>query len=143
LLVKAVADHIDDTSKFEQSVLSSVLTVIFNPSMSGLGHGLVGRVSEWVEFPGAFWARRMQVGGLEVAAEDCVICGDTVGLVSACAAQGGLFFAIVNVLFRSDHLVGRCNVFIESDHSEAWVATELQQCIAWYRVAEGLVVLER
>jgi hypothetical protein len=141
LLVKAVADHIDNTAHFERNVLSSVLTCLFHQGVSRLGHGLIGRTEPWAEFPGAYVAGRTQVGGLEVAAGDFVFRGDFGGFVLGCAFQHGSFFAIVEVWLPSGLLVGCSRVYTSANNSEVWHAAELQQCPAWCFVDEGVVAL--
>jgi hypothetical protein len=139
LFVKKAAAHIDNTSRYEESVIATSVGIALRDAREGspiVGHCLLGPSGE---IAGMRAARQLQAHGFVVTVGDMVLLsGSEVGMVRACVAtDGNDLGVIVNALsvvrsssrFKLGHLV---------DELVVWRAEDLQQCIAWRAVAGGM-----
>lgn len=140
LLVKSVAEHIDNTKAFESSVLSSLCTVLLNSD--SVANGLKGKAAPLPGHPGVLVADGMHAFNFSVAVDDVVARGRAAGLVRACATEQGDLFAVVEVLVHLRAIAGHAHAYRPSGGHEVWPMRELEQVLAWYADdGDSLVVL--
>lgn len=142
LLVKGVAEHVDNTTTYERSVMSSVCTLVYNADDAWCD-GLRGTSVGWPGLPGVMLADKLRIFGTDVAIDDLVFRGDAVGYVLGCAAENMRLFVIVDVLTRAARVTGTADAFALAGHQELWPADELVQCLAWYGRPDGAWVVIR
>ncbi len=144
LTVKGVAEHIKNTSCCERSVLASVCTLTSNQAREAtFGSGLVGKTA--MVSDGLWVARHMNIVGFTVSLEDIVLRGsDSAGIVLACCLQDGTLAAVVDVLSLTRQVCRHAKAWKLAGRREVWLATDLEQCLAWYPAGDGSwVVVER
>ena len=90
----------DNTRRFEHSILSSVLTQHYNELQSvRIESGLRGPLRPFDGFHGVTLANKMQYEGMHFHAQDVVAYGmASAGVISACAAEGLALYLIVQPL---------------------------------------------
>lgn len=141
LLVKGVAEHVKNTSRYEMSVLSGVCNVAIARNRGDFGDRLLGRASEWPGMDGLLVARRMEVISFEVARGDVVLRGDAVGVVVACCSCGGELFALVQRTEAVMRETDRSLVVRPLDTVIMWPAPEIRHTLAWRSRPGGLVLV--
>ena len=142
LMVKHVADHIDNTTTFERSVMGSVCSVVF----SGDGFpndGLQGRTAMWPGMPGVRVGDKMLTFGLTVCTDDFVTRGGDVGKVVAVAQDCTSLYAVVETLSCTRNVTSFAQVHQPSGSHEIWAAAELEQCVTWWQEPDGQWVVLR
>lgn len=142
--VKAVADHVDNTARFERSVLSGVVNAAFKDDQ-GQHHAyhLRGKVVRWPDMPDVLAADHLTALGMQVGVGDVVFRGDDAGEVVVCLSQGGLLMVLVQTL-RFDAVVSRhSNRWLQGGHQAVWLAAHIEQSVAWYDRLDGSRVVIR
>lgn len=145
LRVKALAEKIKNTVAYENSVLSGLLTVFLQSGEEVCGCRLLGRVQDLPGFaPRVIVADRLQVFAVEISVSDVVLCGESAGIVQACAMQSGELFLFVAPLRRQDRLTLHCSVCVRTLQLEVWLATEVVHALSWQQRPDGsMLVLQR
>ena len=144
LAVKAVADHVRNTSQYEASVLASLCTTVWRAKAELCGGGrLLGQVAPLPGCPDALVADRMEAMSIVITVGDVVLRGGSVGVVAGCCLSDGRLVALTQpaaVLRQvSDHSVG-VNM---SSTIEAWPVVEVRHCLAWREQADGSLLVVR
>ena len=142
--MKGVADHIDNTTHFERSVLSSLCTVVFKIAQSFRRQdALLGKTAEMPSSPGLWVADKMEALGFQVVTGDVIFRGDSAGLVVACLSDGTSLAAVVDVLDLRVAIAPHSRRCVRSGRHEAWLAAEICHSLAWYFEPDNSVVVLR
>lgn len=140
LKVKAVADDIDNTGRFERSVLAGVLNVSLNPDSGSSPHALPAAVALG---EGIFVAKTMRVHGVTMAAGDIVGFGESVGRVESCLAIGGILCVAIESLRRVGEHTLHWGCWVATGEYQVWIAASVQLCLAWKPAEHGCVLVLR
>lgn len=145
LRVKSLAEKIKKTTSFEASVLSSALTVhLADVEAFDKGGGLRGRTAP---FPGAhvgaLVADKMECIGVTLAVGDFVTYGEDVGIIVACALEGGELYAIVRDLAKQSDLTTCVAKYTMTDSLSVWLASACAPAVAWRPRPDGCHVVVR
>jgi hypothetical protein len=144
LVVKGIADHIDNTRCFEQSLLSGVTTQAFEyAAVAEAGDCLVGRCAPLPGFPGVCVADKLSVLNIEVSVDDIIVRGADAGVVVACALEGGRLLVVVDVLVQTGIRSSHTAVFQSAGQQDVWSASDVGHCLAWYNQPDGSFVVIR
>jgi hypothetical protein len=144
LLVKGIAEHVRNTSGYEKSVLSGVLSCAFKAAeVAQLGDSLLGRVASLPGHPNVQVADKMAIFTFEVAVDDVILRGDSAGIVVACVLEHGRLMAVVDVMVQVGVVSNHTRAFALSGTADVWLATEISHCIAWYSKPDGSFVVIR
>ena len=144
LRVKVVADRVDNTSSWEESVLSGH-TAMHRASLRGsLGFGLVGNSIELSDMPGVDIADELNYGGLHISRLDFVLALGSAGRVVACLEEAGHFYVVLRWLHKAQQLSPTSSRWDETAAHGLIRAGNVEQCVAWYWPAQGgVVILEK
>jgi len=144
LRVKAIAEHIDNTTTFERSVLGGLCSVMVHDSVEFTADGLLGKTAVWPGFsPMVTVAGRMLIFGFEVSEDDVVLCGSALGIVLACAQQETELFVVVATLTHVRNITDHSLTCSRSDGRAVWRACEVVQALAWQEQAGGVLHIVR
>ena len=144
LLVKSIAEHVRNTSGYERSVLSGVLSRDFKTAeATSLGDSLLGKVADLPGHPGIRVADKMAIFTFEVSVDDVILRGDSAGIVVACVLESGRLMAVVNLMVQVGVISGHTRAFQPTGSSDVWLASEIAHCIAWYCKPDGSIVVIR
>ncbi len=133
LVVKGIADHIRNTSCFEQAVLSSVTTRAFeHAAVAGAGDSLVGRCATLPGFPGVHVADKLSVFNIDVSVDDIILRGAAAGVVVACALEGGRLLVVVDLLVQTGIRSSHTAVYQVAGQHDVWSASDVGHCLGWY-----------
>ena len=146
LMVKAIADHVDNTSNFERSVMSGVLTSVFGDLPEHgrderLGDSLQGRSQLLPGFPSVRVANKVAVFGYVFAIDDIVARDGSLGVIAACLQEGPLLFVAVDTLVPTVRVTARHSAHKLSGDRELWPASAVHPCNGWYRLVDGSLVV--
>jgi hypothetical protein len=142
LLVKAVAEHVKNTSQYEVSVLSSLLNVqIKTVRELDLSDQLVGRTSQLEGMPGVLVANKMAIHSFTVTVDEVVLKGLEAGVVLACAREALELFCFVAPMVKLAQVTEQAAKFRRTTTLAIWRAADLQHCIAWKEDADGAVLV--
>lgn len=144
LLVKMVAEHVDNTRNFERSVMSSVCVLALREAQeASFASGLAGKA---VPLPGhshILVASAMSVFNFDIHVADFVQRGQQVGCVVAACAEDGRLSAVVEAFDLVATVATQSGRFRRSDRLEVWPACELALVVAWCFEPDGSVVVIR
>ena len=144
LLVKGIADHIDNTRCFEQSLLSGVTTQAFEyAAVAEAGDCLVGRCAPLPGLPGVRVADKLSVLNIEVSVDDIIVRGADAGVVVACALEGGRLLVVVDLKVQTSNRSNHTAVFQLAGQHDVWSASDVGHCLAWYNQPDGSFVVNR
>jgi hypothetical protein len=144
LLVKGIAEHVRNTSGYERSVLSGVLTVAFKAAeVEHLGDSLLGKVGNLPGHPGIRVANKMAIFTFEVSVGDVILRGDSAGIVVACVLESGRLMAVVDLMVQAGVISEHTRAFQLTGTTDVWLASEVAHCIAWYFKPDGSIVVIR
>jgi hypothetical protein len=144
LVVKGIADHIDNTRCFEQSLLSGICTQAFEyAAVAEAGDGLVGRCAPLPGFPGVHVADKLSVLNIEVSVDDIIVRGADAGVVVACALEVGRLLVVVDLLVQTGIRSSHTAVFQSAGQQDVWRASDVGHCLAWYNQPDGSFVVIR
>lgn len=144
-LLKGIAEHVRNTSTFEQTVLAGVLNVVFDRADTmDYRDSLLGRRAVLPECHSATVADKAVIRSFEVTRGDVIAHGDAIGITVACFEEDGE----IGVLVETTSLRGRLGahtVRVERSGSmAAWSTGGIALCLAWKAVSETeLVVVVR
>jgi hypothetical protein len=142
LVVKAVAEPINNTRSSERSLMVAVLNVTTKPAkVSDFANAMLGRVHCAGE--GVYIAKKMLVHGWHVEDGDVVCTGDRCGVVRACLLVDGILHTAVDTLEKVGRHTIHWGLWRRTPHHEVWLAAVLVQPIAWKEVADGALLLLR
>ena len=93
LAVKAIAEHVKDTRRFERSVMSGMMSTQLqhNKLLKLDSCGLCVKVTPLPGHPGVMLASKLAIWTFEISVGDLVAEVAGVGQVTACASAGGNF----------------------------------------------------
>jgi len=141
LMVKKIAAFVKNTTRFERSVMSGLVT-----TMSQMGGdcaaGLQGPTGHLHE--GIVIADQMEVFGMVVARGDVVLRGMSAGLVAACCESGEGLHVIVQRATFVEHATSHASKHqLAADSLESWHCGEIRTCLAWKQLADGSLLVVR
>jgi hypothetical protein len=140
LRTKQVAEHVDNTVRFERSVLSGVLNIHFREAAAGVGpHGLRGRTAPFHE--NALIADSMETFSMKVSRGDFVFRGEHLGMLTACIEEGGQLMALVETFEMIETVSAHSTRVRQSGNPAIWIAEELELAVAWITEPNGFVVI--
>lgn len=142
LRVKRVAEPITNTTDFEKSVLSSLLTVALQSRESECD-GLVGSTAAWPGAPAIRIADKVRVWGVTHTIDDVVTLGDEVGLLVACCSDRGDLLMLVKPMTATTVISLHCKVYTVGADLAAWQAVHVRATLAWRYRANGSVMVVR
>jgi len=137
--VKAIANNVLNTTRFERSVLGSLI----NASIGGSSNRpeLLGQA---VELDGIMVADRMRVFSFEVSRGDIVMLAGTAGVVAGCCTSGGELFAIVQPSLNIRTITPHADEhMLEDGRLVFWLAREIRKCLAWQVRPDGSLLVIR
>ena len=144
LMVKAVAEPMRNTSQYEVSLLSSIVTVQVRMAKElKLGDDLIGRTQVLDEVPGAVVSDKLSVHGFTVAASEVILRGLDAARVVACAHQGHELFVFVAPLQKRVQVTTHAARYRRTIVLAIWRALDVQQCLAWKDDPDGVLVVSR
>lgn len=128
LLIKAIADRIDNLRSFESSVLAGALNSQIYNARQLKAECLMHKGEATVPFlPDAIISDDIEVCGMHVSVDDLVFRGDDLGKVLACAKEHDMFYVLVRLL----RCVGRTGSASARWHATrtiaVWPATSVEQ----------------
>ena len=144
LRLKALAEPIDRLSRYERSVVASLLTKQCAQLAEGpvFHNGLIGTEDRLASFPNVLFASGVQYEGRRFAKDDCVFSYENkiAGCVLACAEDGGCLYVILRMfqLLQSWGNSGRYQ--LTADVRVLDVRSIWEVC-AWYIEGDTVVVL--
>ena len=145
LRMRAVAEHVDYTGRYEWSILSSLLAKQTNDLADApqLKCGLRGSKERLPGFLGVHVAAGLDVEGKQFHKGDCVFVysRDMAGLVVACAAEGGAFYVIMQRLEVIGTQWPSSGQYWPTTSVQVVSARDVWEVSAWYRDGDRLVVL--
>lgn len=142
LLVKAVAEHIRNTSDFEQSVLSSVATIqLRNARELVIGDTLLGATTCLAEMPHVVVAKTMSIFHMTVSAGEVIFKGHCAATVIACAREYEDLFFFVAPLAKVEEVTSQASRFRPTSAFAVWRAVEVRQCNAWRAEPDGVLLV--
>ena len=132
LLVKSVAEHVRNTSKFEVSVLSSLINAQIRTvrELTSLLGGM----------PSVLVANKMAIHSFTVTVDEVVLRGHEAGAVFACAREGVEFFLFVAPMVKLAQVTEQAAKFRRTTTLGVWRAVDVQHCIAWKEDPDGAVL---
>lgn len=146
LRVKAVAQHVKNTSVYERSVLCSLLTSTLRDHEQPFGKArLVGRTAVLPGHAPTVWvADRMEVFDYELAVDDVVFRLGAPATIVACLQQEDDMLVLVRLLSLADTVTHHCRCWVHSEVEELWDAGEAVHALAWRTKSDGqLLVVQR
>jgi hypothetical protein len=142
LKVKAVADGVDNTARFERSVLAGVLNASFDCSVDSRSspHALHGAT---MVGDGTFSAKAMRVHGMSISVGDIVGFGRQLGRIESCLAVNGTLCVAAESLRPVGEHTLHWGCWSPGGDYELWIAASLQLCLAWKPADHGTVLVLR
>jgi len=141
LAVKAVADPIRNTERFEASVMASLSTAVWNRALEPFQGGLLGPQAPLPGGYGVVVADRIEVYSVEFAVGDVVCKGDATGCIRACCCHHDELVAFVDVFALVERFSDHSRVCRPTGRLAAWAATELHLALAWRSHGGGTVLV--
>lgn len=141
LQVKAIADKVLNTQRFERSVLGSLLNEMLHIGGDSTIHALLGRVVR--VHPDVHSASKLRVHGLLIACGDIVMNGESAGSVTACLAVRGTLALAVSTLRPVGEHTQHWGCWQMDDATEVWIAAHVVQTVAWKAVGGASILILR
>lgn len=129
VMVKAVADTVLNTARYERSVLAGVVNTLLHGQGSTAIHALLGKCRR--ASPGVLTASKMKVYGVHLEEGDIVLQSGGCGIIVACLAIDGVLHAAVDVLERHGDHTQNWGHWVRSASRAVWVAAVLHHPVAW------------
>ena len=106
--------------------------------------GLLGRRAPFPGLPSATVADRLDVDGVQVAADDFVRRGQHIAKAVACAEEGGVLFVVVDLQVVTHTCSPRSGTYTPIGTLSVWPASDISEVVAWKDMGEGrtLVLVE-
>lgn len=141
LLVKMVAEHIDNLRTFERSVMSSMCVVALQDAQSAVfGDGLIGTATALAGSQ-ILVSNAMTIFNFEVHGGDVVARGEELGLIGACCLEQGRLCVAVEPLDLVAKVSAHSGQYRLCMRTEVWPAAELSLVVAWYDMPSGDIVV--
>ena len=144
LFVKSVAEAVDNTAHYEESVSASLLVIqIQHAEGSGSYYdGLIGKTSRLEGFgPSVRVANKLTVGCLLIAVGDFVARDRDLGVVLSCASDDGELLLIVDTMAKVAD-VTKDSVRVRSAGVLAvWRAAESRESLGWRHEPDGSILV--
>ena len=141
LLVKGIAEHVDNLSSYERTVLSGVCTAVFQDHNAVLADGLVGHKARLPGSPSVLIGDKTRIMGTTIAIDDMVLCSTGIGMVVAIAEEHGTNFVVVDVLERGVPVTERHCSHRLTGGRQLWPVSAVSLPVAWYRLEDGAWVV--
>ena len=142
LLVKGVAEHIDNTSEYESSLCSSVLTLqLQEGNDDAFFNGLIGQTSLLEGFAATRVASKLTYGCMLIRAGDFICRGDEAGVVAGCALEGTTLLLIVSLAVKVRDVTPSAVRLRRTEDIAIWMAADVRQCLAWRHYPDDTTVL--
>jgi hypothetical protein len=144
LRVKGVSEHIDNTRRFERSVLSSLLTQQHNQlqDMPSLTSGLRGNLSSLEGFESVYVADDMEIDGARYHKGDVVnFVGGGVALVAACARECSALYIIAQLFVVDGPQHAHSGRYRLTGGLRVLPARDVRETIGWYKTGDFWVVV--
>lgn len=142
LMIKAVAEKVDNTQMFERSVMSSAIVVQLQRVRElRLGDDLRGQTSNLDGFAGVSVSRTMVLYGVIVTAADVIMRGSEAGNIVACARDPGGLFLFVSCMERLASPTREAGRFRRSERLGVWRTADVQFVLAWRDEPGGTVLV--
>ena len=139
LSVKRLADHIDNTSAFERSVLNGVIhDQVQTARRLAAFDGLQGKIRTLGTIT---LANHLEFNTLRVSAGDIIFHGEEAGQALSCAMESNVLMVIVQLLQRVGNISSHSARYAATCHQAVWLASEVSQSAAWYKSGETVVAL--
>lgn len=140
VMVKAVADTIVNTVRYERSVLAGVVNSLLHSQGSTCVHALLGKCSQVSH--NVLVANKMRVYGLHIEESDIVLQSDVCGIVLKCLAIDGVLHVVVDVLQKEGDHTPNWGRWVKSGSRSVWIAAVLHHPVAWKLLGgNGFLVL--
>ena len=144
LRIKGLAEKIRKTTSFESSVLASTLASHLTMlETAGSFGGLLGRTAPFPGLLGARIADKMEAAGVQYSVGDVVLLGDYVGVVAACATEGGELWAVVSQLQSVADVTSTSSRYRDAGVRVVWQALSLTLALAWRVDRDGAMLVLR
>ena len=145
LRIKRVGEPICNTSRYEFSVLSSLITKQKNDlTFSGaLREGIIGKYRSMPGHPGVRVGKAVAAHGRRIHTSDIVFHGDEAGLVVGAAMENGSFYVTVRVLQPCLPTWRSSSTYIVSSDMRVLRVEGVVEASAWYQVDEDKFVVLR
>lgn len=141
LLVRRIADHCDNLTAFEESVMASVANVQLREAQEMvIGDRLLGPTAALAEMPHVLVARQLTIFHCTIGVDEIVFRGSSAGVVRACALEDSVLFLFVAEMAREREVAPRAIEFRRTSSLVVWRASEVRQCTAWREEPNGVVV---
>ena len=142
-MVKAVAEHVRNTSVYESSVIASVLTVQLHDCDVGIRSGLIGRSMELLGTSFTI-ADCIAIWDVEIAVDDIIIQAGIPGRVVACAQRGdGTLCCFASVFELDGAITDRTGKYRDTGVLALWESVSVLLPCAWREPAGGLIWVVR
>ena len=144
LLVRSVAENVRNTSAYEASILAGVWNKQFAAGRTAdFGDGLLGPRGPLPDVAGVLVADRMLANTFEVAVDDVILSGGSVGIVVACYLQAdGELGAIVRTTALRRQVSAHSIACVPTGGGvQAWPSTGVRHCLAWKNGGGELLVV--
>ena len=147
ILVKGIADHVKNTSHFDDSVLASTFQLqLRNARKLTLGDGLLGRCNFLQGFPGVRVANKISIHSNTMDVDE-IVCNQHLeaATIVACAAEADNLFLFVAPLALGERVTEHASRFRLDARPElrVWRAVDVTQCLAWSPAPDGSVLVLR
>ena len=143
-MVKRIADHVKNTTRFEKSVLSGVLNVLSRRVQDASDiAGLRGTSKRIPGFANVFVAARCECYAAQISIDDFVVKDAIVGKVTACVLEDSTLHVVVDTMTRLRSVSAQSDVWVLDGGQEVWQAHHVQQVLAARAEADGIVVVLR
>ena len=140
--LRAVADNLCNTSRYEFSLLAGVLNNQLR-TLEGrtYGDGLIGPTARHPDVLNAFVADKMEVATKPISVGDIVLSRPSFGRVVACVQEDDQLFATVRPFDFVSRLSRHSVRVREMLTAEVWPAGGIEEVMAWYTDGDCVVVL--
>ena len=140
--LRAVADNLCNTSRYEFSLLAGVLNNQLR-TLEGrtYGDGLIGPTARHPDVLNAFVADKMEVATKLISVGDIVLSRPSFGRVVACVQEDDQLFATVRPFDFVSRLSRHSVRVREMLTAEVWPAGGIEELMAWYTDGDCVVVL--
>jgi len=144
LFVKSVAEAVDNTSQYEESVAASLLVLQIQQAEGGGSYydRLLGKTSRLDGFPPSVRvANKMTIGCSHIAVHDIVTRDRDLGVVVACAADNGELLLIVSTMAKVADVTKNVVKARSTGVLAVWRPMECREALAWRRDPDGSVLV--
>lgn len=132
LVARVVADRVDNTSNFEESVLAGVLNSQVKSLNSMSEHfEIMGNAAPYPGLPHSIVADNVSIDGVCMAVSDFVFFHQAPGKVVACVQEGDDFSIVVDALSVRSRLSANAAIYAFQGRRAVWDAKRVTLALAW------------